>query len=100
MSNEPLFRFSNPVISVKKSLLEGHREHMLAEAKSEILKRERKVDSLNGCIRELQRQTHSQRLELDDAHCAYEEFLREQVRLQEELALRESTSRYSYQRHP
>ena len=46
---------------------------MLAEANSEIRKQECKVDSLDTCIRELQRQTHSQRLELDDANCGYEE---------------------------
>ena len=53
------------------------------------MKQEYKVDSLNSCIRELQRQTHSQRLELDDAHCGREESRREQVRLQEELVMRE-----------
>ena len=96
-NNEPLFRFSNPETSVK-SILEGHREHMLAEAKSEIMKQECKVDSLNTCIRELQRQAHSQRLELDDVNCGYEDSGREQVRLEEELALRESTSKYSCQK--
>ena len=62
---------------------------MFAEAKSEIMKQECKVGSLNTCIRELQRHAHSQRLELDDINCRYEEFRRERVRLQEELALRE-----------
>ena len=38
-NNESLFRFSNPETSVK-SILEGHRDHMLAEAKSEIMKQE------------------------------------------------------------
>ena len=85
-SNEPFFRFSNPVNS-SKSLLDGNRDHILAEAKSKLMKQESKVDSLDTCIRELQRQAHSQRLELDDAHCGYEESRREQVRLQEELAL-------------
>ena len=66
---------------------------MLAEAKSELMKQECKVDSLNTCIRELQRQTHSQRLALDGAHCGYEESRREQVRLQEELAVREKAPR-------
>ena len=61
---------------------------MLAEAKSEIMKQECEVDSLSTCIRELQRQTHSQRLGLDDVNCGYEESRREQVRLEEELALR------------
>ena len=87
-NSEPLFRFSNPVNSAK-SLLDGNRDHVLAEAKSELMKQECKVDSLNTCIRDLQRQAHSQRLEFDDAHFGYEESRRERVRLQEELALRE-----------
>ena len=77
---EPLFRFSNPETSVK-SILEGHRDHTLAEARSELMKQE------------LQRQAHSQRLELDDANCGYEESRREQVRLREGLAL----SRYAHE---
>ena len=91
-SNEPFFRFSHPESSAK-SLLEGHRDHMLAEAKSEILKQECKVDSLNTCIRELQRQAHSHRLETDSANCGYEEPRREQARLHEELPLREKALR-------
>ena len=91
-SNEPFFRFSHPENSAK-SLLEDHRDHMLAEAKSEILKQECKVDSLNTCIRELQRQAHSHRLETDSANCGYEEPRREQARLHEELALREKALR-------
>ena len=46
---------------------------MLAEAISEILKQECKVDSLDTCIRELQRQAHSHRLEMDSANCGYAE---------------------------
>ena len=52
---------------------------MLIEASSEHIKQENKVESLNTCIRELQRQTRSQRLELEDAHFGYEESPREQV---------------------
>ena len=37
---------------------------MLADANSEIMKQECKVDSLNTCSRELQRPAHSHRLEL------------------------------------
>ena len=51
------------------------------------------MDSLNTCIRELQRRTYSQWLELDAAHCGYEESRREQVRLQEELVMREKALR-------
>ena len=52
-----------------------------------------KVDSLNTCIREHQRQAHSQRLELNDANCGYEESRIEHVRYEEELALREKALR-------
>ena len=58
---------------------------MLAGAKSETKKQECKVDSLDTRIRELQRQALSQRLELDDVNCGFEESRREQVRLEEEL---------------
>ena len=56
--NEPLLRFSNPETSVK-TILEGHRDHMLAEAKSEIMKQECEVDSRNTFICELQQQTYA-----------------------------------------
>ena len=47
------------------------------------------MDPLNIWIRELQRQAHAQRLELDDANGGYEESRKEQVRQEEKLALRE-----------
>ena len=84
--NEPVLRFSYTETPVK-TILEGHRDDMLAEAKSEIMKQECKVDPLNTCISELQQQTYAQRLELEDAHFGYAESRREQVRLEEELAL-------------
>ena len=82
-----------------KSLLDGNRDHLLAEARSELMKQEKKVESLNTCIVELQRQSHSQRLELEDAHFEYAESRREHVRLQEELVMREKALRET-QRHP
>ena len=94
-SNELCIRFSNPA-NVAKSLLDGNRDHLLAEARSELMKQEYKVESLNTCIGELKQQTYAQRLELEDAHHGYSESLREQVRLQEELVMKEkSTSRHS-----
>ena len=77
-SNEPFFGFSKPENSAK-SLPDYNRDHTLAEARSELMKQECKVDSLNTCIREHQRQSNSQRLELEDAHFGYEESRREQV---------------------
>ena len=66
---------------------------MLAEARSEVMKQACKVDFLNTCISEFQRQSHSSRLDLEDEHFGYEESKREQVRLQEELVMREKTLR-------
>ena len=64
-----------------------------AEARSELMKQEYKVESLNNCMSELQQQTHAQRLELDNAHFGYEESRREPFRLQEELAMKENALR-------
>ena len=89
---ETLVRFSNLEETVWLAL-EEQRYHQLAEAKSEILKQECKVDTLNTCIREFQRQAHPHRLELDSVNCGYEESRREQARLHEELAQREKALR-------
>ena len=83
---------SNPVHAAK-SLLDGNRDHLFAEARSELMKQEYKVESLNTCICELQRQTHSQRLELEDAHFGYEQSRRQQVRLQEDVVMRDKALR-------
>ena len=50
---------------------------------------EYKVESLNTCMNELQQQTCAQRLELEDAHHGYVESRRGQVRLQEQLVVKE-----------
>ena len=52
-----------------------------------------KVDTPNTCIREFQRQAHSNRLELDSVNFEYEESRRAQARLHEELAQREKALR-------
>ena len=79
--------------NVAKSLLDENRDHLLAEARSELMKQEYKAESLNTCIRELQQQTHAQRLELEDAHFGYAESRREQVRRQEESVMKEKALR-------
>ena len=80
-------------VNFAKSLLDGNRDHMLVEARSELMKQECKVDSLNTCIRELQQQTYSQRPELEDAQNGYAESRREQVRPQEEWVMKEKALR-------
>ena len=83
--DETLFRFSVPE-EAARLVFEEQRDHPLAEAKSEILKQECKVDTLD--TRELQRQAYSNRLETDCVNYGYEESRREQARLHEELAQR------------
>ena len=75
-SNEPGNRFESSVHSVLrfadpanvgKSLLDGNKDHLLTQARSEIMKQEHQVGYLNSCIDELQQQAYAQRLELEDA---------------------------------
>ena len=73
-----MFRFSDPA-NVAKSLLDGNRDHLLAEARSELMKEEYEVESLNTCIGDLKQQTCAQRLQLEDAHHGYVESRWEQV---------------------
>ena len=47
-----------------KSFLEGHKDCMLAEAKSEVRKQECRADFLDSSVRDLQRQLDSNRLEI------------------------------------
>ena len=89
---EPIFRFSDPA-NVARSLLDGNEDDLLAEARSELMKQHYKVESLNNCISELQQQTYAQRLELEDARGGCVESRREQVRLQEELVMKEKALR-------
>ena len=74
-----VFRFADPA-NVGKSLLDGNKDHVLNQARSELLKQEHQVGSLNNCIEELQQQTYAQRLELEDAHHGYIESRRGQIR--------------------
>ena len=57
------FRFADPS-SVGGFLLEGNKDHLLNQARSELMKQEHKVGSINSCINELQQQAYAQRLEL------------------------------------
>ena len=86
--------FKNADLSnVGRSLLEGNKEHLLSRARSELMRQEHQVGSLNDCISELQQQAHAQRLEVQDAHHENIESRREQARLQEEISLMEKVLR-------
>ena len=62
----PVFRNANPS-NLRGSLLEGNKDHLLNQARSDLAEQELHVESLNTCIGELQRQTEEQRLALQDA---------------------------------
>ena len=87
-----IFKFADPS-NLRRSLLEGNKDHLLSQARSELMKQEHQVGSLNNCVGELQQQAYAQRLELQDAQHGYVEFRREQVRLQEELSMKEKVLR-------
>ena len=70
-----------------------NKDHLLSQARSEIMKQELQVESLNNCVSELQQQVHAQRLELHDAQHGCVESRREQVRLQEEFSMKEKVLR-------
>ena len=87
-----IFRNADPS-NLGRSLLEGDKDHLLSLARSELMKQEHLVGSLNNCISEQQQQAYAQRLELQDAQHRYIESRREQVRPQEELSLKEKVLR-------
>ena len=80
-----VFRNDDPS-NVERSLLEGNKDHLLSQARSELMKQEYQVGFFNNCIGELQQQTCAQRLELQDAQHGFVQSQREQVRLQEEIS--------------
>ena len=57
------------------------------------MKQEHQEGYLNSCTDELQQQAYAQRLELVDAHHGYIESRREQLRMQEELSVKEKALR-------
>ena len=87
-----IFKNADPS-NVGGSLLDGNKDHLLNQARSEIMKQQHQVESLNSCINELQQQAYAQRLELEDAQHGYIESRREQFRLQEELSMKEKALR-------
>ena len=77
-----MFRNVNPS-NLRGSLLEGNKDHLLNQARSDVVKQELLVESLNKCTGELKRQTEEQRMTVQDAQNRFVESRREQVRLLE-----------------
>ena len=81
-----MFKYADPS-KVGRSLLERNKGHLLSQARSELMRQEHQVGSLNSCINELQQEAYAQGLELQDAHHGYVESRREQARLQEDSSM-------------
>ena len=56
-----VFRNADPS-NLRGSLLEGNKDHLLNQARSDLAKQELHAESLNKCIGELQRQTEASRI--------------------------------------
>ena len=87
-----VFRNADPS-NLRGSLLEGNKDNLLNQARSDLAKQELHVESLDKCTGELQRRTEGQRLSLQDAQHGFVESGREQVRLQEEMSMKEKVLR-------
>ena len=87
-----MFKYADPS-KLGTFLLEGNEDHLLSQARSELIRLEHQVGSLNSCINELEQQAYAQGLGLQDAHHGYIESRREQARLQEELSMKEKRLR-------
>ena len=87
-----MFRNANPS-NLKGSLLEGNKDQLLNQARSDLAKQELHVESLNESIGELRRQTGEERLALQGAQYEFVESRREQIRRQEDLSMKEKVLR-------
>ena len=67
INSRVLFSKNADLSNLGTSLLEGNKDHLPSQARSELMKQKHQVGSLNDCISELQQQTYAQRLELQDA---------------------------------
>ena len=67
-----MLRNANPS-NLRGSLLEGNKDHLLNQARSDLAKQELHVESLDKCIGDLQKRTEAQRLALQDAQYGFVE---------------------------
>ena len=86
--------FGNTNLSnLSGTLLEGNKDHLLSQARSDLAKRELHVESPNKCIGDLQKRTEAQNRVPQDVQNEFVESRREQTRLQEELLRKENALR-------
>ena len=91
LNSRVLFKNADPS-NLGRSLLEGNKDHLLSQARSELLRKEHQVGSLNDCTSELQQQAYDEKLDLEDAYHGFFQSRQKQVRLQEELCMKDRRS--------
>ena len=80
-------------LNLGRSLLKGNNDHLLSQARSELMKQEHQVGSLRNCFSERQQQAYSPRIGITGRATRETESRREQVRPQEKLSLKEKVLR-------
>ena len=88
-----VFRNANPS-NLRGSLLEGNKDHLLNQARSDLAKPELHVGSLNKFIGEQQRQTEQQQLALQDAQYGFVESRRASLTTRRIVYERKSSPKY------
>ena len=88
--------FGNSNLSnLSGTLLEGNKDHLLSQGRSDPAKRKLHIESLNECIGDLQKRTEAQNRALQDVKNEFVESRREQTRLQEELLRKEQALQHT-----
>ena len=83
-----MFGNANPS-NFSGTLLEGNKDHLLKQARSDLAKQELHAESLIKCIGDLQKRTEAQSRALQEVQDEFVESRRKQTRLQEELVRKE-----------
>ena len=86
--------FGNANLSkLSEALLEGNKDHMSNRGRTDLARRETRVESLNKCINDLQKRTDAQGRALQDVQDEIVKSRREQTRLQEKLLRKDKALR-------
>ena len=72
------------------TLLDGNKDHLLNQAKSDLARKESHVESLNKCIDVSEKRTEAKNRALQEVQNEFVESRREQARLQVELIRKEN----------
>ena len=87
-----VFGNANPS-DLSGTLLEGNKDHLLSQARSDLGNRELHVESLNKCLSDLQKRTEAQNRAVQDVQNEFVESRRERTLLQVKMLRKEKALR-------